>query len=112
MNDIFTAKRGQSLHVPKNRFLCPTLRKYNDIVNWKWTSLLTVLGDLDGSKSKSYTVHNKTELSALLDDATFASANKIQLVEVMMDKYDAPRALQVQSELSGKTNKYVLEVVE
>lgn len=84
----------------------PHRRKYNDIVNWKWTSLLTVLGDLDGTKSKSYTVHDKTELSNLLDDASFAKADKIQLVEVMMDKFDAPRALQMQAELSGKTNAY------
>lgn len=70
---------------------------------------MTVLGDLDGSKSKSYTVHNKTELTSLLADKEFASANKIQLVEVMMDKFDAPRALQAQAELSGKTNRYVVD---
>lgn len=51
-------------------------------------------------------MHNKEELSALLDDASFASADKIQLVEVMMEQFDAPRALQVQAELSGKTNAY------
>ncbi|KAJ7601083.1 pyruvate decarboxylase THI3 [Mycena floridula] len=92
------------------RYLHGKERKYNDISNWKWTSLLTVFGDADGTKSKSYTVNNKTELSALLDDATFASAQKIQLVEVMMDKFDAPRALQEQAALSGKSNKYVAVV--
>lgn len=35
-------------------------------------------------------------------------ADKAQLVEVMMDQFDAPRALRVQAELSGKTNKYAL----
>jgi len=84
-------------------------RKYNDIMNWKWTSLLTVLGDLDGTLSQSYTVHNKAELSSLLDNEEFAKASKIQLVEVMMDKFDAPRALMAQAELSGKTNKYVAD---
>jgi pyruvate decarboxylase len=83
------------------------VRKYNDISNWKWTSLLNVLGDTEGTLSKSYTVHNKTELNSLLEDETFASAEKIQLVEVMMEKHDAPRALQVQADLSGKTNAYV-----
>ena len=60
---------------------------------------------------KSYTVHNKTELSNLLDDKTFAAAETIQLVEVMMDQFDAPQALQRQAELSGKTNQYVGDYV-
>ncbi|KAJ6512212.1 pyruvate decarboxylase [Mycena vitilis] len=89
------------------RFLHGKERKYNDISTWKWTSLLSVLGDADGTLSKSYTVSTKDELSALLDDKTFAAADKIQLVEVMMPKHDAPRALVHQAELSGKTNAYV-----
>jgi TPP-dependent 2-oxoacid decarboxylase len=31
----------------------------------------------------------------------FGSASKIQLVEVIMDKFDAPKALQAQAMLSG-----------
>ena len=89
-----------------NLIIC---RHYNDIVNWKWTSLLNVLGDHDGSKSRSYTVNNKAELDALLNNAEFANTGKIQLVEVMMDKYDAPRALQSQAVLSGQANKYAIE---
>lgn len=77
-------------------------RKYNDIVDWKWTSLLTTLGDLEGKMSKSYTVRNKSELNKLLDDEEFASARKIQLVEVIMDKYDTPRALRASAELTAK----------
>jgi pyruvate decarboxylase len=82
-------------------------RKYNDIVNWKWTGLLSVLGDLDGTKSKSYTVNTRDELNALLENEEFARTEKIQLVEIMMPMHDAPRALQVQAEMSGQTNKYV-----
>jgi pyruvate decarboxylase len=71
-------------------------RKYNDIASWHWTSLLKFFSDdPSGKHSNSYTVTNKTELSKLLDDPTFASAEKIQLVEVMMHKFDAPRALKV-----------------
>lgn len=81
--------------------------KYNDIQNWNWTGLFSVLGDASGKLSKTYTVHTKAEFSTLLDDPTFAKADKIQLVEIMMDKFDAPRALKVQAELSGKTNAYV-----
>ncbi|KAF7978485.1 hypothetical protein HWV62_45623 [Athelia sp. TMB] len=69
-------------------------RKYNDIQNWNWVELLKFFGDdAKGEKSRSYTVRNKEELEKLLADTTFASADKIQLVEVIMDKYDAPRAL-------------------
>ncbi|KIK33437.1 hypothetical protein CY34DRAFT_67842, partial [Suillus luteus UH-Slu-Lm8-n1] len=68
----------------------------------KWASLLATLGDLEGKMSKSYTVHSKSELDKLLDDEEFASAQKIQLVEVIMDKYDTPRALQASAELTAK----------
>ena len=53
-------------------------------------------------------MRKKQELSALLDDPKFAAAETIQLVELIMEMHDAPRARQVQAELSGKTNKYSL----
>ncbi|KIJ62714.1 hypothetical protein HYDPIDRAFT_94123 [Hydnomerulius pinastri MD-312] len=82
-------------------------RKYNDIQDWKWTSLLTTLGDLDGTLSKSYTVRDKASLDKLLDDAEFAKAGKIQLVEVVMGKFDTPRALKAAAELSAKNAEKV-----
>ncbi|KAF5389314.1 hypothetical protein D9757_003493 [Collybiopsis confluens] len=88
------------------RYLHGKERKYNDIMNWKWTALLEVLGDLEGNLSKSYTVNSKKELDRLLEDQKFAAADVMQLVEVMMPKLDAPRALQAQAELSGKANQY------
>ena len=75
----------------------------------KWTTLLSVFQGTQTETGKSYTVKTKEELSKLLDDPSFASATEIQLVEVVMDKYDAPRSLRRQAELSGKTNKYVPE---
>lgn len=81
-------------------------RKYNDISNWNWTSLLKTLGDPDETLSRSYTVHNKAELSDLLEDANFARAEKMQMVEVMMDRLDAPRSLKLQAEASGRANAY------
>lgn len=89
------------------RYLHGEKRKYNSIVNWKWTSLLSTLGGVEGETCQSYTVKTKQELSDLLDDETFAKADKIQLVEILMPMLDAPRALKVQAELSGKTNKYI-----
>ena len=50
----------------------------------------------------------KKELEKLLDDEAFAMAKKVQLVEVVMDMVDAPRALRVQAQLSVKANKYVM----
>ncbi|KAG1898119.1 thiamine diphosphate-binding protein [Suillus fuscotomentosus] len=77
-------------------------RKYNDIADWKWTSLLTTLGDIEGKLTQSYTVRSKSELDKLLDDEDFVSARKIQLVEVIMDKYDTPRALQASAALTAQ----------
>ncbi|KAM5533631.1 hypothetical protein V8D89_012744 [Ganoderma adspersum] len=88
------------------RYLHGMDRKYNDISNWKWTQLLETFGGEEGKTAKSYRVSTKQELSSLLDDATFANAEVIQLVELVMPQKDAPRALKVQAELSGKTNAY------
>ncbi|KAI0927356.1 hypothetical protein AcV5_007910 [Taiwanofungus camphoratus] len=89
------------------RYLHGMTRKYNDISNWKWTHLLDTLGGEEGKTCQSYRVTGKDELSTLFDDPTFAAADKIQLVEIMMEQRDAPRALKSQAELSGKSNQYV-----
>ena len=73
-------------------------RKYNDVPNWKWTSLLETLNDSEKFETASYTVNDKSELSNLLDDATFAEANKIQVVEVIMEALDAPLSMKLQGE--------------
>jgi pyruvate decarboxylase len=88
------------------RYIHGKHRKYNDIANWKWTSLLDVLNDDTKYETASYAVTTKKELSDLLDDSSFASANKMQLVEVLMDAFDAPEPLIRQAELTGKGNVY------
>lgn len=67
---------------------------------------METLNDSGKFETASYTVNNKTELNNLLDDAAFAQANKIQVVEVIMDPLDAPVALIRQGELTGKANAY------
>jgi hypothetical protein len=42
------------------------------------------------SQSKSYTAHTYEELHAVLETPEFAASEHIQLLEVFMDKYDAP----------------------
>ncbi len=83
-------------------------RKYNDVVNWQWNSLLHTMGDLTHHRSRSYTVKTADELSALLEDEHLNKADKIQLVEVVMNKHDAPRALEEQAKLTGASNQYTL----
>jgi pyruvate decarboxylase len=73
-----------------------------------YTKLLSTFGGEEGVTCQSYTVNNKEELDNLLNDTSFQAADKMQLVEVMMDQFDAPRALKAQAELSGKANKYSL----
>ncbi|KAH7910804.1 thiamine diphosphate-binding protein [Hygrophoropsis aurantiaca] len=83
-------------------------RQYHtDLYVWcvKWTSLLTTFGDAAGTESRSYTVRTKEELNSLLGDAEFARADKIQLVEVVMDKYDTPRGLRVSAELGEQIQR-------
>ena len=73
----------------------------------RWTQLLETFGGEEGVTCKSYRVETKTELEALLEDESFARTERIQLVEMIMPMHDAPRALKLQAELSGLTNKYV-----
>jgi pyruvate decarboxylase len=71
----------------------PLHRHYNDVANWNWTALLDAMHDGGKHKTLSYTIRTKDDLEKLLVDAAFAKAENMQLVEVIMDKLDAPRAL-------------------
>ncbi|KAJ4474344.1 thiamine diphosphate-binding protein [Lentinula aciculospora] len=68
-------------------------RKYNDVVNWRWLSLMKALGDVDGTKTKSYVTNTKAELDALLNGSAFSAADIMQVVEIRMRMFDAPYAL-------------------
>jgi pyruvate decarboxylase len=87
------------------RWLHGKHRKYNDVANWKYTSLLDVFSNSPG-KTKSYSVSTKEELDKLLLDPEFADTQKMQLVEVHMDQLDAPIGLINQAELSIAANHY------
>ena len=54
-------------------------------------------------------MHTKDELDKLLQDEAFACAERVQLVEIMMEQLDAPRALKLQAEMSGKANAYIAQ---
>ncbi|BFZ56303.1 hypothetical protein PYCC9005_003348 [Savitreella phatthalungensis] len=77
---------------------------YNDINNaWQYQNLLRFFGAAE-SNQRSYKVETRQQLDELLADETFQRAEVIQLVEVVMPKKDAPRALKVQAELTEKYN--------
>ena len=67
-------------------------------------------GGEEGKTCQSYLVRTKKEMSDLLDNPSFLKADKIQLVEVVMEMLDAPKMLLDQTSLSTKTNSYI-EVV-
>ncbi|KAJ3738731.1 pyruvate decarboxylase [Lentinula detonsa] len=70
-------------------------RKYNDVVNWGWIHLMKALGDVDGTRTRSYAVNTKVEIDALLSDGAFSAADVMQVVEIGMKMLDAPYALKV-----------------
>ena len=77
-------------------------RKYNDITNWKWTQLLNTLGDEHG-ETKSMTVSTPGEFEQLIAGPQLANPECVTLVEVKMDRYDAPRLLQENVAASQKS---------
>ncbi|CCG84848.1 protein of unknown function [Taphrina deformans PYCC 5710] len=86
------------------RFIHGPEREYNDInTSWQYQHLLEFFGAVD---QKSYKVSTQDEVTALFGDGEFMAAGRIQLVEVIMGKMDAPRALKVQAELTAKANSH------
>lgn len=67
--------------------------KYNDISSWKWQSVLDLFDAHDSIPHKSWLASTRGELEMILDDKEFASADKAQLLEIKLDKLDAPVSL-------------------
>ncbi|CAG8437341.1 1776_t:CDS:2 [Acaulospora colombiana] len=74
------------------RMLHGIKRKYNDIAQWKFDQTLEYFG---GSNEVGRTVKlaTKSDFKSFVSSILPATPSRIQFVEVMMDKYDAPRAL-------------------
>lgn len=88
------------------RFIHGAERGYNDINTlWQYQNLLHFFGATEES-SKSYKVSTQDDVLKLFADKEFGKAEKIQLVEVIQGKMDAPRALKVQAELTAKANEH------
>jgi len=78
-------------------------RDYNNIKPWNWQKLLDVFDPPAGSFA-SYKTTNRQELENLLVNEEFAKADKLQLVECLLGRFDAPRALRAQANLVTKAN--------
>jgi hypothetical protein len=75
---------------------------YNDISRWKWQELLNFF-NADGHPHKTWLAETRGQFEEILDNDEFAKADKCQLIEVKMDRLDAPRALVLQAEMVSLT---------
>ncbi|KAL8948949.1 MAG: hypothetical protein Q9222_004901 [Ikaeria aurantiellina] len=76
---------------------------YNDIQPWSYTSLVSVFGGTPEG-TKTYTVKTKKEAEELFNDEGFCKAEKLQFVEMVMPREDAPKALKMTAEASARVN--------
>ncbi|SOV02859.1 probable PDC1 - pyruvate decarboxylase, isozyme 1 [Ustilago sp. UG-2017a] len=95
-------------------------RKYNDIPPYDHSLMLDFFGDqkagkkegkshekdMEPSKKRFYRVQGRKELDELLESEEFAKPDRIRVVELMMERGDAPKALKRQAEATGTANKY------
>ncbi|KDE07528.1 hypothetical protein MVLG_02199 [Microbotryum lychnidis-dioicae p1A1 Lamole] len=78
-------------------------RVYNDIATWKWQEMLSFFNG-NNIPTRSYLAKTRGELESILADDQFAKADVFQLLQVKMDRQDAPAALVRQAKLSEKLN--------
>ena len=76
---------------------------YNDVAPWNYTALPAVFG---AQEESFLTRQLKTpeDVKDLFADKEFAEAKRLRLVEVFMEKDDAPGALRITAEASAKNN--------
>lgn len=63
-------------------------------------------------RSRTFTAKTRDELDFLLKDKRFNETDRIQIVEVFMDKFDYPWRLSGQVDLLRKRNKEIEEARE
>lgn len=94
-------------------------RSYNDIAPYDHSLLLDFFGndhfhsnapshakDVKASKKQYYRVETKQDLDQLLQEEEFNKPDRIRLIEMVMQRGDAPKALKRQAEATGQANKY------
>jgi pyruvate decarboxylase len=85
------------------RFIHGMDAAYNDVADWKYGELPATFGSAEG-KSKSYVVKTKEEFEKLLASPEFSDPESqvLRLVEVYMERDDAPFAMKVTSSAAAK----------
>lgn len=68
-------------------------RSYNDIDPWNYQLMLKFFNAPE--TSRSYQARTFEELSEVLDNPDFQASKQIQVLEVILDKYDAPKNMTV-----------------
>ncbi|KAL4892390.1 thiamine diphosphate-binding protein [Aspergillus ambiguus] len=76
---------------------------YNDIATWNHQLLLSAFGE-DKDEVNSHRVTTKADFEKVVSSSAFTDMNSIQLVEIMMDKYDIPWQLKQQIDLINARN--------
>ncbi|WP_055069142.1 alpha-keto acid decarboxylase family protein [Clostridium massiliamazoniense] len=94
-NDGYTVERY--IHGPK--------RKYNDINMWNYTQLLDVFDVTLHRESLKFKASTVEELNKALSTSR-KNSSKLSLIEVSMDKNDAPIALKEMGKLFSSQNNY------
>lgn len=75
---------------------------YNDIQPWNHQLILDLFADK--AEHKSLTVNSCKELDELFNCKDFNIPDKIRLIELKLDEFDAPENLKLQGKLSDKMN--------
>lgn len=86
-------------------------RKYNDIDPWNFQYLLPFFGGTP-ENSNFHSVGTYEQLLPLLKDKDFASTNRIQVVECLLDRYDSPQLMTTLVDLGAAGKAKVLEKLD
>ena len=76
---------------------------YNDIQGWRFTEFPSAMGAAPGQYAV-HSVHTRDALVGLLGDEEFASASRLQVVEVHLPADDAPWALKAMTQATAARN--------
>lgn len=90
-NDGYTIER--LIHGPN--------AQYNDIQSWDHQ---TILSGYKATNDETLLIKTVGETNDLFSNKEFNEPSKIRVIEVMLDKMDAPENLKVQAAISAKTN--------
>ncbi|GAA6058075.1 hypothetical protein JCM3770_002249 [Rhodotorula araucariae] len=82
--------------------------EYNEISSWNWQGMLDFFNAPSArakpQPTRSWLAETRGQLEAILNDPDFKKADRCQVLEVRMDRMDAPESLLKQGKLSAELN--------